>query len=424
MRLSAVVGLNWGDEGKGRMVDLLTEDCDAVVRYQGGGNAGHTVENELGKFALHLLPSGVFRPGVLNVLGPGVALDCQSLLEEMEELRRGGVCITPENLLISERAALLLPWHRQEDALEEARLGAHKYGSTVQGIAPFYGDKYRKKVLRAGDLRFPERLEEELESLLEWKGLGLRGLYGAAAPTAAELRAWLRDYAEPLLPYLGDTGGALGELAASGGRILFEAQLGALRDIDCGIFPYTTSSHTLASYAFTGAGMAPGRLDEVVGVAKAYSTCVGEGPFVCEWRGPEAERLREEGAEYGARTGRPRRVGPMDLVATRCGARLQGAAHLALTKLDVLGCMDRVPLCTAYSLRGAQTRDFPYPALLDEAEPVTEYMEGWRCDVSGARRWTELPEAARRYVRRVEEEVGVPLGWLSVGPRREQYIRL
>ena len=350
MRLSAVVGLNWGDEGKGRMVDLLTEDCDAVVRYQGGGNAGHTVENELGKFALHLLPSGVFRPGVLNVLGPGVALDCQSLLEEMEELRRGGVCITPENLLISERAALLLPWHRQEDALEEARLGAHKYGSTVQGIAPFYGDKYRKKVLRAGDLRFPERLEEELESLLEWKGLGLRGLYGA--------------------------------------------------------------------------GMAPGRLDEVVGVAKAYSTCVGEGPFVCEWRGPEAERLREEGAEYGARTGRPRRVGPMDLVATRCGARLQGAAHLALTKLDVLGCMDRVPLCTAYSLRGAETRDFPYPALLDEAEPVTEYMEGWRCDVSGARRWTELPEAARRYVRRVEEEVGVPLGWLSVGPRREQYIRL
>ena len=302
--------------------------------------------------------------------------------------------------------------------------GCLLYTSTVQGIAPFYGDKYRKKVLRAGDLRFPERLEEELESLLEWKGLGLRGLYGAAAPTAAELRAWLRDYAEPLLPYLGDTGGALGELAASGGRILFEAQLGALRDIDCGIFPYTTSSHTLASYAFTGAGMAPGRLDEVVGVAKAYSTCVGEGPFVCEWRGPEAERLREEGAEYGARTGRPRRVGPMDLVATRCGARLQGATHLALTKLDVLGYMDRVPLCTAYTLRGAETRDFPYPALLDEAEPVTEYMEGWRCDVSGARRWTELPEAARRYVRRVEEEVGVPLGWLSVGPRREQYIRL
>lgn len=420
----AVVGINWGDEGKGRMVDLLTADYDVVVRYQGGGNAGHTVVNDRGRFALHLLPSGIFRAGVVNVLGPGVALDLESLSEEIAQVRAGGVDITPDNLMISERAGLLLPWHREQDALEEARLGAHKYGSTGQGIAPFYSDKYQKKTLQAGDLRYPEQFRERLAELLEWKNLTLTRVYGAKGYTLGELTGWAERYAEPLLPFIRDTGRFLDSAAASGSRILFEAQLGALRDLEHGICPYTTSSNTLAAYALMGSGMARGSLDEVVGVVKAYSTCVGEGPFVCEWFGPEAEMLRRAGAEYGAKTGRPRRVGPIDLVATRYGVRLQGATKLALTKLDVLGYMDRVPLCVGYETDGVETRDFPFPAALAEAKPVIEYMDGWLCDISKARKWTDLPLAARRYVRRIAEEAGCPVGWVSVGAGRDEYIRL
>ena len=420
----AVVGINWGDEGKGRMVDLLTADYDVVVRYQGGGNAGHTVVNDRGRFALHLLPSGIFRAGVVNVLGPGVALDLESLSEEIAQVRAGGVDITPNNLMISERAGLLLPWPREQDALEEARLGAHKFGSTGQGIAPFYSDKYQKKTLQAGDLRYPEQFRERLAELLEWKNLTLTRVYGAKGYTLGELTDWAERSAEPLLPFIRDTGRFLDSAAASGKRILFEAQLGALRDLEHGICPYTTSSNTLAAYALMGSGMARGSLDEVVGVVKAYSTCVGEGPFVCEWFGPEAEMLRRAGAEYGAKTGRPRRVGPIDLVATRYGVRLQGATKLALTKLDVLGYMDRVPLCVGYETDGVETRDFPFPAALAEAKPVIEYMDGWLCDISKARKWTDLPLAARRYVRRIAEEAGCPVGWVSVGAGRDEYIRL
>ena len=420
----AVVGINWGDEGKGRMVDLLTADYDIVVRYQGGGNAGHTVINDRGKFALHLLPSGIFRAGVVNVLGPGVALDLQSLAEEIAQVRASGVDITPDNLMISDRAGLLLPWHKEQDALEEARLGAHKFGSTGQGIAPFYSDKYQKKTLQAGDLNYPEQFKERLAELLEWKNLTLTRVYGAKGYTLDELMDWVERYAEPLLPFIRDTGRFLDSAAASGRSILFEAQLGALRDLEHGICPYTTSSNTLAAYALMGSGMAKGSLDEVVGVVKAYSTCVGEGPFVCEWFGPEAETLRRAGAEYGAKTGRPRRVGPIDLVATRCGVRLQGATKLALTKLDVLGYMDRVPLCVGYEINGVETRDFPFPAALGKAKPVIEYMDGWLCDISKARKWTDLPLAARRYVRRIAEEAGCPIGWVSVGAGRDEYIRL
>ena len=420
----AVVGINWGDEGKGRMVDLLTQDFDVVVRYQGGGNAGHTVINEYGKFALHLLPSGIFRPGVVNVLGPGVALDLQSLLEEIEAVRAQGVAITPDNLLISERASLLLPWHKEQDALEEQRLGAHKFGSTKQGIAPFYSDKYQKKTLQAGDLNYPKQMKERLAEILEWKNLTLTKVYGAKGFTLEEISSWLERFGEPLRPFIRDTGRFLMGAAAAGKRILFEAQLGALRDLEHGICPYTTSSNTLSAYALMGSGMASGSLDEVVGVVKAYSTCVGEGPFVCEWFGPEADELRTAGAEYGAKTGRPRRVGPIDLVATRYGVRLQGATCLALTKLDVLGYMDKIPLCVAYEVDGAETRDFPFPAALEDAKPVVEYMDGWKCDISHARQWTDLPLEARRYVRRIEHETGCPIRYVSVGAGRDEYIKL
>ena len=332
----AIVGINWGDEGKGRMVDLLTQDYDVVVRYQGGGNAGHTVINEYGKFALHLLPSGIFRKGVVNILGNGVALDPENLWKEIEQITSQGVSITPENLKISDRASLLLPWHRLLDGLEEARLADKKFGSTRQGIAPFYSDKYQKKTVLAGELLYNPNLRQHLAELLEWKNLTINGVYGAEPVTMAELEAWLNDYCEKIKPFICDTGAFLRDAQKQGKKILFEAQLGALRDLDYGIFPYTTSSNAIAAYAPVGSGLPSAKLDEVIGVVKAYSTCVGEGPFVCEMFGQEAEDLRTAGFEYGAKTGRPRRVGPVDVVATRYGVQAQGATNIALTKLDVL----------------------------------------------------------------------------------------
>ena len=418
----AIVGINWGDEGKGRMVDLLTERYDYVVRYQGGGNAGHTVVNDLGKFALHLLPSGVFRDGIVNILGSDVALDLENLWTEMETLRAAGVRITPENLKISARASILLPWHRELDALEEARLKDKKYGSTKQGIAPFYSDKAQKKTLLAGELLYPEHLREHLDELLEWKNLILTGVYGAQPFTREALLNWLTDYGEKLKPFLCDVAAELLQAQAAGKRILFEAQLGALRDLDCGIYPFTTSSHTLAAYAPIGAGAPWLKVDEVLGIVKAYSTCVGEGPFTCELFGSAANRLREAGAEYGAKTGRPRRVGPIDLVATRYGVRMQGATALALTKLDVLSYLDKIPLCVQYELEGIRTDDFPFPAVLPEAKPVIEYMDGWHCDISEIRTWEALPATARAYVARIENAVGCHIRYVSVGAERNAFI--
>ena len=419
----AIVGINWGDEGKGRMVDLVTADYDVVIRYQGGGNAGHTVVNELGKFALHLLPSGIFRPGVVNVLGNGVALDCESLWTEMAGLLDRGVSITPENLKISHRASLLLPWHRELDALEEARLADRPYGSTRQGIAPFYSDKYQKKTVLAGELLYPERLEAHLRDLLDWKNLTLTKVYGAEPWTLERLLDWAAEYGGKIRPYLCDTTRYLRRAQAEGKRMLFEAQLGALRDLDFGICPYTTSSNTVAAYAPVGAGLPSVKIGTVLGVVKAYSSCVGEGPFVCEWFGEAAERLREAGAEYGAKTGRPRRVGPIDLVATRYGVEMQGATTLALTKLDVLSYLDRIPVCARYEVNGEITEEFPFPALLPEARPVLESLPGWQCDISGARRWEDLPQAARDYVEYVERAVGCHIGYVSVGAERESIIR-
>ena len=422
MSNTAIVGINWGDEGKGRMVDLLTEDFDIVIRYQGGGNAGHTVINEYGKFALHLLPSGIFRKGVVNILGNGVALDPENLWKEIEEVSAKGVAITPENLKISSRASLLLPWHRELDALEEARLADKQYGSTKQGIAPFYSDKYQKKTVLAGELLHPEHLAEHLIDLLEWKNLTLTRVYGAQPVQRSALREWINTYCEKIKPFICDTGAFLREAQNAGKNILFEAQLGALRDLDYGIYPYTTSSNAIAAYAPVGSGLPNAKLDEVIGVVKAYSSCVGEGPFTCEWFGEEAEKLREAGDEYGAKTGRPRRVGPIDLVATRYGVRTQGATAVALTKLDILSYMDTIPVCARYELNGEITDEFPNPVVLADAKPVTETLPGWGCDISGVRRWEDLPAEARAYVEYVEEKIGCHIRYVSVGPERDSII--
>ena len=418
----AIVGINWGDEGKGRMVDLLTQDYDVVVRYQGGGNAGHTVVNELGKFALHLLPSGIFRKGVVNILGNGVAMDCENLWIEMQDVMNQGVALTPENLMISDRASLLLPWHRDLDSLEEARLADKKYGSTKQGIAPFYSDKYQKKTVMAGELLYPEYLKAHLADILEWKNLTLERVYGAKTYTLDEIMAWIDDFGAKIRPYVCDTGAFLRKAQDEGKSILFEAQLGALRDLDYGIYPYTTSSNTIAAFAPVGSGLPTARIDEVVGVVKAYSSCVGEGPFPCEWFGEEAEKLREAGAEYGAKTGRPRRVGPIDIVATRYGVQMQSATNIALTKLDVLSYMDKIPVCTRYEINGVETDEFPFPTLQNIAKPVIEYMDGWMCDISKITKWDKLPAAAQRYVEYVEQAIGCRIGYVSVGPERDSII--
>lgn len=418
----AIVGINWGDEGKGRMVDLLTEDYDVVVRFQGGGNAGHTVINELGKFALHLLPSGIFRKGVVNILGNSVALDPENLWTEMQEVMSKGVELTPENLKISDRASLLLPWHRDMDELEEMRLADKKYGSTKQGIAPFYSDKYQKKTILAGELFYPDEIKAHLQDLIEWKNLTLTKVYGAQPYTIEMLNNWLDNFCEKIKPFITNTGAFLKQAKKDNKNILFEAQLGSLRDLDYGIYPFTTSSNTIAAFAPIGSGLPSAKIDEVIGVVKAYSTCVGEGPFVCEMFGEEADALRENGFEYGAKTGRPRRVGPIDIVATRYGVEVQAATAVALTKLDVLSYMDKIPVCVHYKLNGEVTDEFPFPTALKNAEPVIEYLDGWKCDISDVRKWEELPEQAKEYVTYIEKNIGCPIKYVSVGPQRDSIV--
>ena len=418
----AIVGVNWGDEGKGRMVDLLSQKYDVVVRFQGGGNAGHTVINDKGKFALHLLPSGIFRDGVVNILGNGVAVDPENLWNEMQEVINKGVDITPDNLKISDRASLLLPWHRDLDALEEQRLKDKKFGSTKQGIAPFYSDKFQKKTILAGELFYPEELRAHLADLMEWKNLTLTKVYGAAPYTMEMLEEWLQNYCEKIKPHVCDTGLLLKQAQKDGKNILFEAQLGSLRDLDYGIHPYTTSSNTTAAFAPIGSGCPSAKIEDVVGVVKAYSSCVGEGPFTCEMFGDEAEELRKAGFEYGAKTGRPRRVGPFDAVATRYGVEVQAATEIALTKLDVLSYMDKIPVCTHYKLNGEIIDRFPFPSALKDAEPVIEYFEGWKCDITGVRKWDDLPKAAQAYVEYIEKTIECRISYVSVGAERDSII--
>lgn len=421
--LTAVVGINWGDEGKGRMVDLLTSDYDIICRYQGGNNAGHTVINEKGKFVLNLLPSGIFRENAVNVMGNGMVIDIGHLCGEIEALTGKGIKISPENLKISDKAIICMPYHKTQDILEEERLGDKKYGSTRRGIAPVYADKYIKKGIRMGDLLDFDSLEEKVERVVEWKNLTFSG-YGSDRIKLRDIMLWLKKYTEPLIPYITDTSEYLLSAVKENKSIMFEAQLGALRDIDFGIYPYTSSSNTLASYASIGAGIPGVKLDNTIGIMKAYSSCVGEGPFTAELFGEEATTLREAGAEYGAATGRPRRVGGFDIPASIYGVKTQGASVLALTKLDVLSYLDKIPVCVAYEIDGEKTTVFPTGDRLTHAKPVYEYIDGFKTDISSCKKPEDLPEAALNYIRYIEKAVGCPVKYVSVGARREEYIVL
>ena len=418
--LTAIVGINWGDEGKGRMVDLLSSGYEVICRYQGGNNAGHTVINERGKFILNLLPSGILRPTTVNVMGNGMVIDPEHLVGEIGKLTDRGIEITPNNLKISKKAIVCMPYHRLQDVMEEERLADKKYGSTRRGIAPVYADKYMKKGIRMEDLLDPATLKEKVYDIVAWKNITVTG-YGHAPIDPEETLAWLEKFGGAIVPYITDVSAYLDEAMAGGKNILFEAQLGALRDIDFGIYPYTSSSTTLASYAPIGAGIPGARLDNTIGIMKAYSTCVGEGPFTAELFGEEAERLREAGGEYGAATGRPRRVGPFDIPASRYGVRMQGADCLALTKLDVLSYLQKIPVCVAYEIDGVRTTEFPTGDRLLRAKPVVEYREGFG-EVSACRRYEDLPAAARDYIEYLEAAVGCPVRYISVGAGREEYI--
>ncbi len=422
--LTAIVGVNWGDEGKGRMVDLLASSYDVVCRYQGGNNAGHTVINDRGKFILNLLPSGILSESTVNVMGVGMVVDLQHLSEEVARLREGGIVISPENLKISDKATICMPYHKLLDELEEDRLADKKFGSTRRGIAPVYADKYYKKTLRMGDLLTPEILREKLEGIVEWKNLTVEKGYGHAPVDVDEMLDWLMKYGMEFKDYICDVSEFLYDAEDAGKKILFEAQLGALRDIDYGIFPYTSSSSSIAAYAPIGAGVPGLKLHETVGIMKAYSSCVGEGPFTCELFGEEGDRLREAGGEYGAATGRPRRVGGFDVLASKYGAAVQGATSIALTKLDVLSYLDKIPVCVGYEYEGQRLSAFPMGVKLRDAKPVYEYFDGWKCDISGCRTYESLPESARAYIEYVEEAVGVPIQYISVGAERDAYIKL
>ncbi len=423
MGVTAVVGANWGDEGKGRITDYLAGRSDFVVRFQGGANAGHTVINDYGKFALHLLPSGVFYPGVVNVLGPGVALNIRVFAGEMETLAARAV--PRPQVVISERAEVVAPYHVMFDECEEERLGKAQFGSTKAGIAPFYADKYAKTGIQVTDLFDRERLASRIGAGLAARNVLLEHLYGKPALVLEDLVKELLAQAEVVRPYVCDTTVLLRDALGSGKRILLEGQLGALRDPDHGIYPFSTSSSPLAGFATVGAGVPPYAIAQVIAVVKAYSTCIGAGPFVTELTGEEAEALRARGGsagEYGATTGRPRRVGWFDAVASRYGCQVQGATGVALTALDVLGYLDQIPVCVAYDIDGQIPRDFPVTGQLGRAKPVLEMFKGWRCDISAAREWRDLPVGARDYVLAVEDFLGVPIRWVSVGPRRESMI--
>ena len=422
--LTAVVGTNWGDEGKGRMVDLLSKSYDIVIRYQGGNNAGHTVINDRGEFILNLLPSGIFRPETVNVMGPGMVIDLEHLYGEVKKITDKGIKITPKNLKISEKAIICMPYHKLLDCLEEDRLGDAKFGSTRRGIAPVYADKYMKKAFKMEDLRSPVELKERLRAVVEWKNLTINKGYRHEEINSDEMFDWLKKFGSHFKDYICDTTEYLNQSIKEGKSIMFEAQLGALRDIDFGIYPYTSSSSTIAGYATIGAGIPAQKLDSVIGIMKAYSSCVGEGPFVCELFGEEGNKLREAGGEYGAATGRPRRVGGFDVVASKYGAQMQGATSIALTKLDVLSYLDKIPVCVAYEIDGKRVESFPTGENHKKAKPIYEYIDGFGCDVSKCKTMEDLPENARKYVEYIEKAVGCPVEYVSVGAGRNEYIKV
>ncbi|QTH46191.1 adenylosuccinate synthase [Cohnella sp. LGH] len=424
MTVTAIVGANWGDEGKGKMTDLCAEKASYVVRYQGGSNAGHTIINDYGKFALRMLPSGVFHPQTVNVIGPGVALDAERMLSELERLEERGVA--RPTVRLSERAQIVLPVHRLLDELEEIRLGAQSFGSTRNGIAPFYADKYAKLGIQVADLLQADIVRGKLERTFAAKNVLLEHLYSRSALEVGDLVDQLVELGEKLVPYVCDTTKLLQRAYANGESILLEGQLGALRDPDHGIYPYSTSSSTLAGHGAVGAGLPPYAISNVMAVVKAYSSCVGAGPFVSELAAEEAEELRGRGGdagEYGAVTGRPRRVGWFDVVATRYGCAIQGATEVALTNLDVLGYLEEIPVCVGYEIDGTVGEDFPTLPQLQKAKPVLWRLPGWQSDISTCRSFDELPEEARSYVAYIESAVGVKITAVSVGPHRNQTIR-
>jgi adenylosuccinate synthase len=422
MAIKAIVGVNWGDEGKGRMVDVLSEWAKYVIRFQGGSNAGHTIVNEFGEFKLHLMPSGVFRPGTVNLLGPGTVVNLEAACSEMDDLRSRGIDINADNYKIADRATICFPYHKLQDGYEEERLSDKPFGSTKQGIAPAYGDKYMKYGIQVGALLDAEYLREQLERCLALKNLIFERVYGKPPVSVDEMFDWAMQYGGRLRPHICDAIDLMYDAVQADENVLFEGQLGSLRDITYGIYPYTTSSSPTAAYAPAGAGCTYARDVEIIGVMKAFATCVGEGPFTTEMDEASGSSLREVAKEYGAATGRPRRVGHFDVVASRYGVRVQGCTELTITKLDCLSGLDPLKLCTAYRIGDRTTDRFPMGGDLFRAEPIYDEMPGWTEDITGVREYGELPAAARAYVERIEELVGCRIRYVSVGPERESLI--
>ena len=421
--VKAVVGANWGDEGKGKITDMLAEKADIIVRFQGGANAGHTIVNNYGKFALHTLPSGVFYNHTTSVIGNGVALNIPILMKEIKSITDRNVPMP--KILVSDRAQMVMPYHILFDQYEEERLGGKSFGSTKSGIAPFYSDKYAKIGFQVSELFDEELLQEKVQRVSEMKNVILEHLYHKPLIDPAELLNTLHEYRDMIAPFVCDVSVFLDKALKEGKTILLEGQLGTMKDPDHGIYPMVTSSSTLAAYGAIGAGIPPYEIKQIVTVSKAYSSSVGAGAFVSEIFGDEADELRHrggDGGEFGATTGRPRRMGWFDCVATKYGCRLQGATDVALTVLDALGYLDEIPVCVGYEIDGEVTTDFPVTYKLEKAKPVLKKLPGWKCDIRGIRNFDELPENCRKYVEFIEEQIGFPITMVSNGPGREDII--
>ena len=421
--VTAIVGGNWGDEGKGKLTDVFAGEADYVIRFQGGANAGHTIINEYGKFVLHILPSGVFQKNTINVIGSGAAFNCEAFKRELEQIQQGGVP-TP-NIKISDRAQIVMPYHVLFDKLEEKRLGKHSFGSTQSGIAPHYSDKAMKIGFQLAEL-YNKNLAEKVERVCHIKNANINALYGGEELLEpGKILAYLRECGEFLKPYLCNMAEMMHDAIQSGKNILLEGQLGSLRDLTNGIYPMTTSSSTLAGYGAVGACIPPYEIKRVITVVKAYSSCVGAGPFTTEIFGDEADVLRHKGGsdgEFGATTGRPRRMGWFDAVATRYGCMLQGTTDVAFSLIDVLGYLDEIPVCVAYEIDGVRTEEFPSGDRLDAAKPVYEKLPGWKCDIAGIKKYEDLPENCRKYIEYVEKKIGYPITMVSTGPDRADMI--
>ena len=421
--VKAVVGANWGDEGKGKITDMLAKEADIIVSFQGGANAGHTIVNDYGKFALHTLPSGVFYGHTTSVIGNGVALNIPVLMEEIQSIVERGV--PKPKILVSDRAQMVMPYHILFDQYEEERLGGKSFGSTKSGIAPFYSDKYAKIGFQVSELFDEELLKEKVVRIAETKNVLLEHLYHKPLINPDELLETLHEYRDTIAPYVCDVSSYLDQAIKEGKTILLEGQLGTLKDPDHGIYPMVTSSSTLAAYGAIGAGIPPYEIKQIVTVCKAYSSAVGAGAFVSEIFGDEADELRRrggDGGEFGATTGRPRRMGWFDCVASKYGCRLQGTTDVAFTVLDVLGYLDEIPVCVGYEIDGEVTTDFPTTAKLEKAKPVLKNLPGWKCDIRGIKKYEDLPENCRKYVEFIEEQIGYPITMVSNGPGRDDII--